>query len=489
MRRSSLIAVALALVVVLTGTSSTSRGVERSVISPAEAFAQLQAGWGGVVAEEDGSCAGHPFEILVAGDVVGCTHGPDPMPDEVREAGRASLDDLRARAASLEPQGDVAGTEGEVPCVGTGTNGLRTIAIYAYPSGAASRYDEIAPLIRTWAGELDAIVDVSAAQTGGSRHVRWFHDANCRLEVREVPLSSTAIFGGTRDAFSAMIGEMIGRGYDRYDRRYLVWVDASSFDTGICGIAMTAFDETAGPTNVHNGGANADIGLFGRVDRDCWGRPAPDDLVEAHELIHTFGAVQPHAPYSSSVIDGDAVYMYGHCIDEHDTMCYPDGTPKQMIDRCPMNEERLLDCGDDTYFNTSPSNGSYLDEHWNPAMAAFLVRNDPIAGFIDVGASFRSAIAWMAASGITSGCTIDLERFCPNSAVTRGQMASFLSRALELPGTPNDYFSDDDGTTHEIAINRVAAAGIASGCAASRYCPGNPVTRGQMAAFLFRALE
>ena len=473
---------------VLFGSATSSRAVERAAVSPADAFARLQSGWGGVAADREGPCAAHPFEIRVGGDVLGCTHGPDPMPDDVRDAGRVDLSDLRARAATLGPEG-VTGSDGGIPCVGTGTSGLRTVAIYAYPSDGASRYAEIAPLIRTWAGEVDDVIDISAGQTGGSRHVRWFHDESCTLEVREVALSTTAVFGGTRDAFTEMIGDMIDDGYDRYDRRYLVWVDASSFDTGICGIAMTAYDETPGSTNLHNGGANADIGLFGRVDRDCWGRPAPADLVEAHELIHTMGAVQPHAPDTSSVDDGTYVYMYGHCVDEYDTMCYADGSPKDLRYECPESQERLLDCGDDTYFNTNPSNGSYLDEHWNPAMAAFLVRTDPVAGFIDIGSSFRSAIAWMAASGITSGCTADLERFCPNDAVTRGQMASFLSRALDLPATPTDYFSDDDGSTHETAINRVTAAGIASGCTATRYCPANLVSRGQMASFLSRAFE
>jgi hypothetical protein len=67
-------------------------------------------------------------------------------------------------------------------------------------------------------------------------------------------------------------------------------------------------------------------------------------------------------------------------------------------------------------------------------------------------------------------------------------MASFLDRALALPATGTDYFTDDDGTTHEGAINRLAAAGITSGCAAGRFCPTRHVTREQMAAFLHRAL-
>jgi hypothetical protein len=67
-------------------------------------------------------------------------------------------------------------------------------------------------------------------------------------------------------------------------------------------------------------------------------------------------------------------------------------------------------------------------------------------------------------------------------------MASFLARAFALPTTATDFFSDDTGSTHETDINRVAAAGITTGCGPSAYCPSGIVTRGQMAAFLHRAL-
>jgi len=111
-----------------------------------------------------------------------------------------------------------------------------------------------------------------------------------------------------------------------------------------------------------------------------------------------------------------------------------------------------------------------------------------LGSFVDVdGNKHESAIEWILAEGITYGCAA--ERFCPNGLVTRGQMASFLARALELPAATKDYFSDDNGTTHEAAINRVRAAGITAGCGGSRYCPDGVVTRAQMASFLVRALD
>lgn len=110
------------------------------------------------------------------------------------------------------------------------------------------------------------------------------------------------------------------------------------------------------------------------------------------------------------------------------------------------------------------------------------------SGFTDLGNStFIDDVEWLVAQGITAGCSAT--RFCPRETVARGEMATFLSRALDLPGTGADYFTDDENSTHELAINRARFAEIASGCAAMRYCPTSGVTRGQMASFLARALN
>ena len=104
----------------------------------------------------------------------------------------------------------------------------------------------------------------------------------------------------------------------------------------------------------------------------------------------------------------------------------------------------------------------------------------------DKGVTGEVSINRLAAAGITGGCAPN--RFCPTAPVTRAQMASFLARALDLPpSTTPDYFDDDDGSTHEASIDSLAEAGITAGCAPRRYCPNSPVTRAQMAAFLHRA--
>jgi hypothetical protein len=105
----------------------------------------------------------------------------------------------------------------------------------------------------------------------------------------------------------------------------------------------------------------------------------------------------------------------------------------------------------------------------------------------DDGSPFEADINAVAAAGITSGCAAG--RYCADQAVTRGQMAAFLRRALGLAPSPADFFTDDQGSMFEADINALAAAGITSGCAAGKYCPDQPVTRGQMATFLVRAVS
>jgi S-layer family protein len=150
----------------------------------------------------------------------------------------------------------------------------------------------------------------------------------------------------------------------------------------------------------------------------------------------------------------------------------------------------------------SPSGGYYRSFVGNPAATTMDVRNGtapaappPPPGTYPVqfvfndlwDSSFVASIQWIYDQGITGGCSPS--RYCPSAAVTRGQMASFLTRAMNLPAASTDYFADDDGLTHEAAINSIAEAGITGGCSPNRFCRDDPVSRAQMAAFLVRALN
>jgi hypothetical protein len=102
---------------------------------------------------------------------------------------------------------------------------------------------------------------------------------------------------------------------------------------------------------------------------------------------------------------------------------------------------------------------------------------------------FVTDIRWLSATGITQGCGPRM--FCPDDHVTRGQMAAFLSRALGL-ASPSQPVVFDDTAGHLFAndISKLAHAGITLGCNPpenDRFCPDSDVTRGQMAAFMVRA--
>lgn len=109
------------------------------------------------------------------------------------------------------------------------------------------------------------------------------------------------------------------------------------------------------------------------------------------------------------------------------------------------------------------------------------------SGFVDISSSpFKADIEWLVARKITKGC--DATHYCPRAAVTREQMASFLKRAMGLGAAARDWFRDDETSAHEDDINRIADAGVTKGCDAKLYCPRSRVNRAQMASFLVRAL-
>jgi subtilisin family serine protease len=108
----------------------------------------------------------------------------------------------------------------------------------------------------------------------------------------------------------------------------------------------------------------------------------------------------------------------------------------------------------------------------------------------DSGEYYEAAANKLAAARLTVGCGI--RRYCGDRAIRRDEMAAMLARALAIPSTSLDFFVDDDGSVFENAINKIADAGITLGCnppANDRYCPTTEVTRGQMAAFIKRSVE
>jgi hypothetical protein len=125
------------------------------------------------------------------------------------------------------------------------------------------------------------------------------------------------------------------------------------------------------------------------------------------------------------------------------------------------------------------------------ALGALFLAMAPGGSFTDDdGSVHEGAIEAIAAEGITRGCNPPTDdRFCPDDPVTRGQMAAFLTRALDLEARPASY-EDTMDSVFRHDVGAIAARGITRGCDPPRnrrFCPEEPVTRGQVAAFLVRA--
>lgn len=138
-------------------------------------------------------------------------------------------------------------------------------------------------------------------------------------------------------------------------------------------------------------------------------------------------------------------------------------------------------------------------------MAAFIIRakgefNPPAPEsqrFTDVPPSnvFYAFIDRLAALQITLGCTPDHTHYCPGDPVPREQMAAFVIRGLGEfnPPTPaTQRFTDvPPSNVFYNFIDRMAVLNITLGCTPDHtmYCPSDPVNRAQMAAFLVRAFN
>lgn len=280
-----------------------------------------------------------------------CTHGPDAPPAGVDIGRSVSHRELQRRAATGTYDATSSGytaagaTTPKIACIGDGTSGARVQAIYARAKDKPDRFSTSLPLIRKYAAIADSYVNRSAAQVRSGRRIRYVTQ-DCQLKVLRVTLSARG-----DDSFGATTRELANKGYNKSNRKYLIWMDANV--AGMCGVGSTMPDDRAALSNDNN-----QLTGFARVDRSCWGGG-----VEAHELFHTFGAVQYSAPHSNKA---------GHCYDEYDAMCYVDHSGVKMRVLCATAFEWQIDCGHNDYFNPKPKAGTYLDKKWNTADTKYL---------------------------------------------------------------------------------------------------------------------
>ena len=124
-------------------------------------------------------------------------------------------------------------------------------------------------------------------------------------------------------------------------------------------------------------------------------------------------------------------------------------------------------------------------------LSAGAVQPAPGQPFNDVpaGAYYADAVGWALKKGITAGISPDT--FAPNAGCSRGQVVTFLWRAMGKPAPKRDAnpFTDvKSGDYFRPAILWAVEQGITTGTASGTFSPERPCTRGQVITFLWRTL-
>ena len=109
-----------------------------------------------------------------------------------------------------------------------------------------------------------------------------------------------------------------------------------------------------------------------------------------------------------------------------------------------------------------------------------------VAGFGDVPGDvfYTDAVQWMVDNDITTGTSFSC--FSPDDPVTRGQASAFMWRMEGEPGAPAHPFVDVVAAWQQGPVSWMVAEGITTGTSPTTYSPDDVLTRGQLAALLWR---
>lgn len=111
----------------------------------------------------------------------------------------------------------------------------------------------------------------------------------------------------------------------------------------------------------------------------------------------------------------------------------------------------------------------------------------PEATFGDVGAAwYRTAVSWAVSIEAVRGYPDGT--FRPEAPLTRGELSTVLWRVNDCPEgiRPHDFKDVFGRSYYGGAVHWMVDKGIATGTASDRFDPDAPVTRGELATFLFR---
>ncbi len=257
-----------------------------------------------------------------------------------------------------------------------------------------------------------------------------------------------------------------------YPRAMVHYLSGKSVSGGIAWLdVLCSGDFSSG--GGHYGGAYGVTQVYGTYPLQFW-----DQMATSHEMGHNAGS--PHTHCYVPPID----YCYNG-----EAGCY--SGPESV----PPGGGTIM-----SYCHTLP--GGYgninlafhqrcIDEQMLPEIdgAACLTS---ASTFLDVPPShpFFSYVETLVSNGVTGGCAPSY--YCPNSPVTRAQMAVFLLRSkygaahVPPPATGTVFADVPAGSFGAAWIEELAGLEVTAGCGSGLYCPNSAVTRMQMAIFLLR---
>jgi hypothetical protein len=267
-----------------------------SAIARHEILARLRPG--------SGRCAG-AFQSATGGHRAPCTHGPDTwIPDSRGHLGVPP----GVRATPLPQFSSLPG----IPCY---SSGARVHVFYAFfqknlldADGAKNRRSAILNAVAV----ADRILNVSAAQSGGIRHIRWVM-RQCRLVITPFKLGSRFSFEAFDPTYLRHRLQQAHLWHASEKGLAFLETETAPIPAGCQGIGELWYDDRHTPANLNNHGDMNTLVVTGCgdpvFDRFAMG------MVSIHELFHSMGSVQHSAPHHTN---------NSHCWDESDDMCYDD---------------------------------------------------------------------------------------------------------------------------------------------------------------------
>jgi hypothetical protein len=302
------------------------------------------------------------------------THGPDPARLDSADGEDPLGDGLMGPLASTPFDPDNAEDEGPDGSAGTGppyicSSGERQRHIevlYAGEEGAEGLTDlTLARIRRVMVGMNNKLYDEAVASGGRSNPARYRFACD---KAGEITVEPYVIHG---NSFGSTVERAKRAGHTNRFAKYIIFSEFDNLDEDgfrTCGEANHYPDDRLSKDNLANRGAynestegdSVSEGTYGMVyGRWCW----QVDMA-MHENAHTMGAVAPSAPQGTGP-------DRGHCNDGLDVMCYDDPINETDAftyrdDICPLGPRGTrYDCNYDTYFDTDPESGEWLESNWN----------------------------------------------------------------------------------------------------------------------------